>query len=247
MEEIITKKKVIETIGFELETTLKPYRFKFVKTKDSLIRKHKDGFDKILFYATSGYPYSHQELGVQFMVRLNDVENVVGKFYDDRFRNMEYAKDYYSIGVDYRELKEKNDISFEVKGSSSCNLCKRIDRDIEFIIHNEDDLKRLSIYLGNFIESKALDFFEKSKDIAWLNDHYKNLLLNSEHPIDLFSVMNSLVLMKLCNDPKVSKLSKDYTKSMVPAIGFEHSSYEALDEIKQYLGITTNMVNPNRG
>lgn len=238
MEEIITKKKVIETIGKELEIKLNSYGFKFVKSKQHLIRKNKEGFDRILLDTITGYPYSHQELRVQFMVRINKVENIIELFYDGRFRNMEFAKISDTDFTDYKHLKNEKDKSFYSASYLECELCKTSRTDLDkglFILHNKKDIEKAGSFLKDFIELKVLDFFEQSKSIEYLNEKVKNLIKKNVYGVDLKIIMNALVLMKLCNDNDYDTLLPKYIEQMRPANGFKKDSHDALNEIIQYL------------
>ena len=238
MEEIITKKTVIETVGKELETKLNSYGFKFVKSKQHLIRKYKGGFDRILLYTITGFPYSHQELGVQFMVRIDKVESIIEKFYNGRFRNMEFAKLFNTDFINYECLKKEKDKSFYSASSLKCELCKTSETDLDkelFVLHNKEDIQKVSSFLKDFIELRGLRFFEQSKDIEYLNEKVKSSITKNVYGVDLKTIMNSLVLMKLCNDSDFDTLLPKYIEQMHPDNGFERDSYDSLNEIIQYL------------
>lgn len=239
MEEIITKKTVIETIGKELEIKLNSYGFKFVKSKQHLIRKNKEGFDRILLDTISGYPYNHQELVIQFVVRINKVENIIELFYDGRFRNMEFAKISGTDFTDYEHLKEENDKTFYSDSYLKCELCKAsgTSLDKEFVLHNKKDIEKASSFLKDFVELKGLHFFEQNKSIEYLNKKIKNSLIKNVYGADLRTIMNSLVLMKLCGDEDYNVLLPKYIEWLHPAHGFEKDSHDALNEIIQYLEI----------
>ena len=175
MEEIINKKIVIETIGNQLEVSLLPFGFKFVKSKHHLIRKYKGGFDKILLSTITGYPHSHQELDIQFSIRIDEVENILEKFYDGRFRNMSYAKASNTYSTNYIFLKDKNDKTFHTDNHLKCELCQIsvISKKNEFVLHTTKDIKNAASFLENFIELRVFRFFEQHKNIKYLNKNSK--------------------------------------------------------------------------
>ncbi|MFL0203175.1 hypothetical protein, partial [Tenacibaculum maritimum] len=143
MEEIITQKKTIEGIGKNLEVNLKEYGFKFVKSKSALVRKTKDGFDKILLHTYDTYPYSHQDLFLQFSSRINVVQEIVNMFYDERFMNIKFHRSRTTIGIDYINLM--GDFKIDFNGyNPKCDIClQRIksgsDTEGKFAIHTEKD------------------------------------------------------------------------------------------------------------
>lgn len=240
METTITKKAVIETIGKKLESKLNSYGFKFVKSKQHLIRTYKGGFDRILLFTNTGYPFSHQELGIDFEIRINAVENIFEKFYNGRFRNMEFAKISTTNSIDYIHLKSEVDKSFYSDSYLECELCKSSATDIEteFILHNESDIEKAGSFLMKFIELRAFDFFEKNKKIEYLNKFFKSIVANNG--TDLRSIMISLILMKLTNDDEYDTLSPKYVDWLRPAHGFEEDSKNAINEIVEYLEVNFN-------
>lgn len=236
-KEILTKKIVIETLAQELEIKFSTYGFKYVKSKQHLIRKFNGGFDRILFTTNTGSPYSHQELKISFMTRIDAVSNIVDKFYDSRFRNMAFSKLASTVSSDYESLKQKGGESFIPSSKFNCGLCQQVPSDNEFILHNLKDIHDASIFLDAFIHHRVFSFFKKNKDLNYLNDNFKNWLLTSKYPIPLLSVMESLILMKLCKDPGYGVIRKKYRKLMHPEPGFEEDAYKAYDEIENYLKI----------
>lgn len=238
MEKIITKRIVINTLGKNLEHNLKEYGFKFVKSKDSLIRKTKDGFDKILMHTYDTYPYSHQDLFLQFSSRINDVENIMNKFYDERFMNVEYHKTTTTNSIDYNKLKGSSEINF--KGyNPKCDICvqsRKLEPEEEekkFAIHTEQDIEIITPLIVDFIKDKVFDFFNFNHDLKKLNDFYKNSL--QVQTGGFIEIMRSLILMKLTSDSDLKNKTTEFLDFHSNRTYTKKDESDALNELIAYL------------
>lgn len=236
MEEpkIISKKEVLETIGFRLEDSLSSYGFKYIKSKSHLIKKFNGGFYRILFTTYDGFPVSHQELNIQFIVRLNEIEEIVSRFYNERFRNPEFSKLSDTINCDFNCINKGVLENILPPKPDLCKLCKK-DNNRYFVIHESGDIDIAAEQLKSFIKSNGLDFFEKFTNTQKLNEWFKQKLLSSNYPLDLLEVMHSLILMKRTKDSDYESILKIYSSRLKPNIGFEVETNAAFKEIIDYL------------
>lgn len=123
MEKIITKNQIINTVGAKLEKEFSANGFKYVKSQKHLKRKYKGGFDNIGFSTYNSYPISHQVLSVWSEKRIDIVENIVNKFYDERFMNTEFHKTTVTVYSDNELLKEVCSSGFKSEDSTNCEIC----------------------------------------------------------------------------------------------------------------------------
>lgn len=237
MEKIITKNLVIKTVGTKLAKEFSADGFKYVKSKQELIRKYKGGFDKIDFTTYDMYPISHQELSVSFKKRLDIVENIVNKFYDGRFINPKFHKDTITIYPDVDLNKEIYTIKFKSENNLNCEICSKSEniKTEAFILHTEEDIENIINSLIPFIREKILLFFKANDDLQYVNKKEKERILKNDNKIPIIPLMHSLVLMKLTNDLDFNKLKKEYLIKLGPLQGFEEESKNALNELITYL------------
>ncbi|WP_028890334.1 hypothetical protein [Tenacibaculum ovolyticum] len=242
MEKIITKNQVIHTIGAKLEKEFSANGFKYIKSKKDLIRKNKDGFDRIIFNTYNSYPISHQKLSIGFQKRINLVEEVVNQFYDERFMNTEFHKTTVTVYSDNELLKEFYDNEFKSENSADCLICTQI-KDLEkngFILHTESDIENIASLLVVFIRDKVLPFFDVNNDLNYVNESEKKEMIEVfelKGWIDPISFMRSLVLMKLTKDTSYQVVKNEYIDRMiVPANPDVHAlKIEAVKELITYL------------
>ncbi|MFL0097229.1 hypothetical protein V3A08_05455 [Tenacibaculum maritimum] len=168
MEKIITKKQVINKIGQELELGLKIYGFRFLKSKSMLKRKTKQGYDAIILSTYDMYPHSHQELFIQFSFRIDKVEEIVNKFYDERFMNPEFHKSSRTYSLNHESLMNDYKIEFNSL-NNQCDICKP-EKEKKLVLHSEEDIVKLIPLLINFIKIKGLTFFEVNYNLDYLNN-----------------------------------------------------------------------------
>lgn len=233
MEKIITKQEVINGVGKGLESNLKEHGFRFVKSKSSLIRKTKDGFDKIVLTTYDSYPHSHQDLFLQFSSRINLVQDIVNKFYDQRFMNVKYHKSKATISVDYKNIKNTSGIDYNGY-DSMCNICvlnKELNLEDKFTVHNKNDIDIIVPLITRFVEVIAFDFFDENHDLNKLNLKFKSKISKNSH---LSEKMSSLVLMKLTKDVDFDKKEKEYLSYMNHP-GYEEDHKNAFYELINYL------------
>lgn len=145
-------------------------------------------------------------------VRIDKVENIVNKFIPNR--NPQFMKYTETIGTSYKELSGAKENLIEISTE------KELDNAInEFI---------------KIIRDKGLAFFEKHKNIEIVNAKKKEQILNKEYNV-IGNVMQSLTLMKLCNDTDFDILCDKYKELYVPFVGQEITGRKALDNLIEYL------------
>ena len=145
-------------------------------------------------------------------VRIDIVENIVNDFIPNR--NPQFMKYTETIGTSYKELSGAKENLIEISTE------KELDNAInEFI---------------KIIRDKGLAFFEKYQNIEMVNAEIKKQILNKEYNY-IGIIMQSLSLMKLCNDPDFDVLCDKYKELYVPFVGEEIKGREALDNLIKYL------------
>lgn len=239
MEKIITKNQVINTIGTKLGEEFSAIGFRYIKSKKALIRKNKEGFDKITFTTYDTYPISHQELSIGFFKRINIVEDIVNKFLNVEILNPNFKKSTSTVSSTYKLLSGNYNYSYNNEDYKDCIICNQ-KNSIEsngFILHTENDIDQIVLLLINFIKSKVFPFFEKNNDLDYINHRQKEKNLNpSSGFLPLFPIMHSLVLMKSTNDSDFDSLKKEYIKRFMNRDGNLDINNIEINTIKQLVG-----------
>ena len=80
-------------------------------------------------------------------------------------------------------------------------------------------------------------YFETYRNIETVNILKKKEILKENIKTNFLikNLMQSLTLLKLCNDPDFEKLSEMYKGLYIPWVGQEQSGPKALDELIDYL------------
>ena len=246
MDSVITKNQVIHTIGTKLSEEFSAEGFKYIKSKKDLIRKTKNGFDKIVFSTYDSYPISHQVLSLGFLKRLNAVEDIVNQFFDERFRSPDFSKSSTTVVSNQVLLNNKMSYNFKPEMINNCLICKGIINPNEdgFILHTEKDIKNISNYLITFIQDQVLPFFEANNDLSYINKNQKKQMVetfNSKSLVHPLLLMRSLVLMKLTKDSDFEILKNKYLKKAVNPyddFGVNKLEVKAVNELIDYLEVT---------
>lgn len=207
----MTKRFVFSEIMTKLEANLKDYGFRFIKSKERIIRKHEIGFDIIIFHIIDYNPLF--EIDFTLRTRINKVEEIVNMFMHDRM-NPDFMNLTETVSISYKELSKLENDYMEV--NSEENLYQTID------------------ILISLIKTKGLSFFERNKNINKVNEIKKELILKGEYR-DRRTIMQSLTLMKLCKDPDFDELSEKYKKIYIPFAGEEEIGLKAINDLIAYL------------
>jgi hypothetical protein len=101
-------------------------------------------------------------------------------------------------------------------------------------IETEKELENAIKELTELIQDKGLAFFEKHRNLEVVNAIKKEQILNKEHTV-IGNVMQSLTLMKLCNDPDFDVLCEKYKELYVPFVGEEETGTKAINDLIAYL------------
>lgn len=207
---MMTKRYVFTEIAKSIEKRVKPNGFKYVKSNERILNKYSSGFDVIILTVLDYAPVFQLQMSLR--VRINKVENIVNKFIPNR--NPKFMKFTETIGTSYMVLSgaKENHIEIETK--------KELDNAI-----NE---------LTKLIQEKGLVFFDKHRNIEIVNTIKKEQILKEEHTV-ITNLMQSLTLMKLCNDPDFDELCEKYKELYVPFAGEEESGIKAINDLILYL------------
>lgn len=212
----LTKKYVYNKIIETISDNLKVFGFQFVKSKDRIIRKHEDGFDAIIVKVVDYNPVFQIEL--YFRSRIDCVENIINK-YQANISNNAFLLLSETCSANYQELSGAKMDFIEVK--------------------NENELDKAIHEIKSLIEAKVMSFYDQNRDIHKLNNIKKKQILENHQDISLYhnrrSLMQSLILMRLCNDPDFNSLKDKYKKLYVPFVGEEEVGKKAINDLIIYL------------
>jgi len=209
---MMTKKYVFTETAKRIEEKFKSNGFKFVKSNCRIINKYPSGFDVIIIKVLDYAPVFQLQMSLR--VRINQVEDIVNKFQEYSFASPQFMKYTETEGVSYMVLSGARENYIEIETE------KELDKAInEFI---------------KIIQDKGLAFFEKHRNLEIVNAEKKNQILNKEHDV-IGNIMQSLTLMKLCNDPDFDVLCDKYKELYVPFVGQEITGRKALDNLIEYL------------
>jgi hypothetical protein len=214
MDKIITKKEVKQKLISQLENILINDNFKFKKSTGIINRKSQGKLESVFFRVLNYWPLCQEIEYVGFSIRFDVVEEIVNAFLSQyNFFNIEFTKNTSTIGY-------------------SIFFNARIDNNTDV-----DNFIRLHI---NDIKVKVLDYFTKYNTINDANQYKKNQILNDtsslkglNYHVDNF--MQSLTLMKLCNDPAFEELSQKYKEIYTSWVGCEERGIKAINDLIEYL------------
>jgi hypothetical protein len=218
----MNKKQVTNLVGQGISEGLKEDGFKFIKSKERILREHEVGFDVIYARIIDYNPVFQIEFSIA--IRLNAVEEIVNKFLSDEIRNPATNSLTTTIVSSYDMLTNSKENYIEIK--------------------NEKELDAAIQSLLVLIKAKGLAFFNKYKNFQVANKYRKDRILNDESQLShiLISLMQSLTLMKLCNDPDFDELSEKYKQLYVPWAGQEESGRKALDDLIHYFSALSGVI-----
>ncbi len=211
MDKIITKKEVEHRLNECFTDLLAQENFKLRKSNSLIIRKSQSKVESIFFRVLNYWPLCQEIKCVIFDIRFDKVEEVVNPFLAKyNFFNMEGAKMTSTIG-DF--------ISYNMK------IDKYEDVD-NFINVNKDTIK-----------TKILDYFVRYNTMEDANILMKEQILNNDSGLYYIerTLMQSLTLMKLCNDSDFQDLSQTYMKLYSSWGGFKEKGLMAINDLIEYL------------
>jgi hypothetical protein len=212
---MISKTKVNNELYINVSESLKNDGFKYIKSKQRIIRKNKEGFDVIIFNVLDYNPIFQ----IQFWLktRLDIVENILNRFMYDCM-NPKYMALSETTSHGYGELMKKEIDYIEIKS----------ERELKLAIKNIIKLIKDSLII-----------FEENKDISQVNFNKKNQILFEHKGIHLYhnrrTLMQSLILMILSNDPDFEKLSEKYKELYIPFSGEEITGKKAMNDLILFL------------
>lgn len=214
----MNKKQVTNLVRQGISEGLKEDGFKFIKSKERILREHEAGFDVI--YARIIDYNSVFQIEFSIAIRLNAVEEIVNKFLNDEIRNPAGNSLTTTIVSSYDIMTNSKENYIEIK--------------------NEKELEAAIRSLLVLTKDKGLAFLNKYKNFQVANKYRKDRILNDESQLShtLISLMQSLTLMKLCNDPDFDKLKEKYKELYVPFAGEEVTGRKALNDLIEYLETT---------
>lgn len=203
-DEVLTKK---------MSESLKHLGFRYVKSKSSIIRSYKGGFDRIIISVTDYNPVFWPFMTL--MSRIDKVENIVNLFMEDVMN-----KDFMNITpTSITTLKDLSGIEY-------------------FKVQTEEELNHVSQFFISLIAEKGINYFDQHHDIVFVNNERKYQILEDSY-LGRYrtrgDIMISLVLMKLCNDPDLEVLYPKYLEYYVPISGQEITGRKAIVDLFEYL------------
>jgi hypothetical protein len=104
-------------------------------------------------------------------------------------------------------------------------------------IDNDEDINHfIQLHMCN-IKMKVMDYFTKYNTMNNANNHLKNQILTDESGLYHIErcLMQSLTLMKLCNDIDFEWLSQKYKEIYVSWGGYEEKGLEAINDLIECL------------
>ena len=211
----MTKAFVFNQTIKEVADFLNEQGFQYKKSHGRIMKLLDDGFFGIIINIIDYRPVFQIEMYLG--VRLDTVEEIVNRFLEWTFASPKFMKYTETISTSYKALSGANENYIE--------------------IGSEHQLQKGINELTLLIKEKGLVFFEKNRNLNNVNLHKKQSILNDTSGIAhiLTNLMQSLTLMKLCNDPDFDELSERYKKLLVPWAGQEESGRKALDDLIEFL------------
>lgn len=211
----MTKRYVNKEVKAKIASIFQENGFKYVKAQDNIIRKQDYGFDSIEFRIIDYNPIFQIEFSIA--IRLDAIENIVNMFLGEDIINSQY-----------KHLTATVASSYDIMTGSEENYIE---------VHNEDELEVAIQELAGLIKDKGLEFFKSYSQLSTANILKKTQILEDKSGLSyiLRNLMQSLTLLKLCNDPDFDKLCDNYQKLYVPWVGQEESGRKAMDDLIEYL------------
>ena len=208
----MTKRYVFTETAKRIEESLKTEEFKFIKSNGLILNKYPTGFDVVILKVLDYAPIFQIE--TYLGIRIDQVEEIVNKFQEYSFASPQFMKYTETVGTSYMALSGAKENIIEIETE------KELDQAIDELI--------------NIIREKGLAFYEKHRDIKLVNRKKKDEIINGgiNH---ITNILQSLTLMKLCEDPDFDKLSEKYKEVYVPFAGEEHIGLNAINDLIFYL------------
>lgn len=210
---MITKKHIFNEIALGIEENLRDVGFKYRKSDGRILRRYSGGFDVILLTVLDYGILFQTEMF--FAIRFDKVEDTINKFIPNR--NPAYMKYTETLGTSYMVLSGSKENHIEIK--------------------TQEELNKTINDLIILIKTKGLEYFEKYRNIEVVNALKKKQILTENNSINyvISNLMQSLTLLKLCNDPDFDKLCIKYKELYIPFAGDEESGRKAMDDLIEYL------------
>lgn len=211
---MMTKKYIREKLGLELSENLKMDDFRFIKSKNHIIKQIENGFNLIEYRIVDYAPVFFIELSLA--IRLNIVEEIVNRFLGEEIMNPQSKIHTLTLGIAFNFLMgDSNDVKVE----------------------NEKELREVINKYIVGIKTKGLNYFNDYSNILNANRLKKEDILSNTTGISclLRNLMQSLTLMKLCNDPDFELLYPKYLEYYIPISGQEVFGRKAIVELFNYL------------
>jgi hypothetical protein len=211
MEKIITKKEVEQKLNETLNSLLLSDGFKLRKSDGFIIRKSQAMIESIFFRVLNYWPLCQEIDYIGFSIRFDRVEEIVNPFLSKyNFLNIAGTKKTSTIG---------DSIFFNI----------RIDKD-------EDINEFIYLYM-NDIKEKILSYFKKNGNINDVNQYKKDRILTDNNGLNYIehNLLQSITLMKLCNDPDFENLSQRYKELYASWGGQKETGFQAMDDLINYL------------
>jgi hypothetical protein len=210
---MMTKRFVFNETAIRLAEGLKEDGFKFIKSSSRILRTHSLGFDVVILHIVDYWP--NFQIDTFLGIRLNEVEDIVNKFIPNR--NPAFMKFTETLGTSYMVLSGAKENYIEIK--------------------TEEELSNAINELITLVKNKGLKYFGDHRSIEVVNDLKKRQILTENNGANyvIGNLMQSLTLMKLCNDPDFEKLSMKYKELHAPFAGEEESGRKAMDDLIEYL------------
>jgi len=211
----MTKAYVFNQTTKEVTDSLNEQGFQYKKSHGRVIKLLDDGFHVIIINVIDYRPIFQIE--IYLGVRLDAVEEIVNRFLQWTFASSKFMKYTETISTSYKALSGAKENYLEVESESQL----------------QDGINEITL----LIKEKGLAFFEKYKNLNNVNLYKKESILNDTSGIShiLTNLMQSLTLMKLCNNPDFDELSERYKKLYVPWAGHEEAGRKALNDLIEYL------------
>lgn len=212
---MMNKKYVTNKIRTQIAGNLKNEGFKYIKAKERIIRKHEFGFDVIYTRVIDYEPIFQIEYSIA--IRLNAVEDIVNKFFGEELFNPKNKPLTTTVASSYDLMSETKQNHIEIS--------------------TEDELEISIQELIELTRNKGYSFFQEYRNLTTTNELKKNQILNDETGLSnvLRNLMQSLTLMKLCNDPDFDELCEKYKELYVPWVGQEITGRKAMNDLIEYL------------
>ncbi|MDR2127060.1 MAG: hypothetical protein LBP63_09560 [Prevotellaceae bacterium] len=214
MEEIIIspKKKEVETILItSLLNLVLEDGFIHRKKDNTIIRNSKTGFESFWFDVLNYWPYCEKIESVVYSIRFNQIEDIVNPIlYKNGLHKVEYPK-------------------------TSITICQNISFCKEIYKHEELDIF-IKLYI-NQIKENGMSFYEKFNNINKVNIYKKGKILTDNSGLYYIesNLMQSLTLMKLCNDSDFEELVQKYKTLYSNWGGYKEKGMSAINDLIEYL------------